>query len=46
LEKVFGTDFLPKYWYGVFEPPLPGNAQKRTKKKQPLKQKKEWYVPI
>jgi hypothetical protein len=26
-------DFLQKYWYGVFELPLPRNAQKRTKKK-------------
>jgi hypothetical protein len=27
------TDFLQKYVYGVFELPLPRNAQKRTKKK-------------
>jgi hypothetical protein len=33
LRKVFDTDFLPKYFYGVFELPLPRNAQKRTKKK-------------
>jgi hypothetical protein len=26
-------DFLPKYFYGVFELPLPRNAQKRTKTK-------------
>jgi hypothetical protein len=26
-------DFLQKYFYGVFELPLPRNAQKRTKKK-------------
>jgi hypothetical protein len=26
-------DFLQKYVYGVFELPLPRNAQKRTKKK-------------
>jgi hypothetical protein len=33
LGKVFDTDFLPKYFYGVFELPLPRNAPKRTKKK-------------
>jgi hypothetical protein len=33
LEKVFDMDFLQKYFYGVFELPLPRNAQKRTKKK-------------
>jgi hypothetical protein len=32
-EKVFDTDFLPKYFCGDFELPLPRNAQKRTKKK-------------
>jgi hypothetical protein len=32
LGKAFDTDFLPKYFYGVFELPLPRNAQKRTKK--------------
>jgi len=32
LEKVCDTDFLPKYCNGVFELPLPRNAQKRTKK--------------
>jgi hypothetical protein len=26
-------DFLQKHYYGVFELPLPGNSQKRTKKK-------------
>jgi hypothetical protein len=26
-------DFLQKYFYGVFELPLPRNTQKRTKKK-------------
>jgi hypothetical protein len=38
LGKVFDTDFLPKYLYGVFELPLPRNAQKRTKK-NPRKKK-------
>jgi hypothetical protein len=33
LEKVFDIDFLQKYFNGVFELPLPRNAQKRTKKK-------------
>jgi hypothetical protein len=32
-EKVFDTDLLPKYCYGVFELPLPKNAQKRTLKR-------------
>jgi hypothetical protein len=27
-------DFLQKYFYGVFELPLPRNAQKRTKKSE------------
>jgi hypothetical protein len=42
LGKVFDTDFLPKYFCGVFEPPLPRNAQKRTKKK--VKKKKSRMV--
>jgi hypothetical protein len=33
LENVFYTDFLQKCLYGVFEPPLPRNARKCTKKK-------------
>jgi hypothetical protein len=28
--KVFDMDLLQKYFYGVFELPLPRNAQKRT----------------
>jgi hypothetical protein len=35
-------DFLQKYFYGVFELPLPRNAQKRTKKK--LRKKVGWWV--
>jgi len=31
--KVFDMDFLQKQFYGVFELPLPRNAQKRTKTK-------------
>jgi hypothetical protein len=30
-----------KYFYGVFEPPLPRNAQKRTKKKSQGKKKSD-----
>jgi hypothetical protein len=33
LGKVFDMDFLQKYAHGVFELPLPRNAQKRTLKK-------------
>jgi hypothetical protein len=33
VEKVFDMDFLQKRFYGIFELPLPRNAQKRTKKK-------------
>jgi hypothetical protein len=43
LGKVFDTDFLPKYFNGVFELPLPRNAQKRTKKKNQEK-KVGWWV--
>jgi hypothetical protein len=32
-EKVFDMDFLQKYFYGVFELPLPRNAQNVLKKK-------------
>ena len=42
LEKVFDMDFLQKNFYGVFELPLPRNAQKRAKKK--LKKKKSRMV--
>jgi hypothetical protein len=35
-------DFLQKYFYGVFELPLPRNAQKRTKKKAPQKKSEGW----
>jgi hypothetical protein len=35
-------DFLQKYFYRVFEPPLPRNAQKRTKKK--VRKKSGWLV--
>jgi hypothetical protein len=34
-------DFLQKHLYGVFELPLPRNAQKRTKKN---KTKLGWWV--
>jgi hypothetical protein len=45
LGKVFDTDFLPKYFNGVFELPLPRNAQKRTKKKVKKKKTKVgWWV--
>jgi hypothetical protein len=38
-------DFLQKYFYGVFELPLPRNAQKRTKNKNKAKEKKVgWWV--
>jgi hypothetical protein len=36
-------DFLQKYLYGVFELPLPRNAQKRTKKTA-KKKKVGWWV--
>jgi hypothetical protein len=46
LGKVFDTDFLPKYFCGVFELPLPlaeKRPAKRTKKK--IKKKKvRWWV--
>jgi hypothetical protein len=43
-KKGFDTDFLPKYFNGVFELPLPRNAhQKRTKKKV-KKKKVGWWV--
>jgi hypothetical protein len=35
-------DFLQKCFYGVFELPLPRNAQKRTKKSQG--KKVGWWV--
>jgi hypothetical protein len=35
-------DFLQKYFYGVFELPLPRNVQKRTKKKS--EEKNKWGV--
>jgi hypothetical protein len=38
--KVFDTDFLPKYFNGVFELPLPRNAEKRTKKTATKKKEK------
>jgi hypothetical protein len=31
--NIFDTDFLPEHLNGVFELPLPGNAQKLTKTK-------------
>jgi hypothetical protein len=37
-------DFLQKYVYGVFELPLPRNAQKRTKTKSQEKKKSEGWV--
>jgi hypothetical protein len=39
LGKVFDMDFLQKCFYGVFELPLPRNAQKRTKKNAKKKRK-------
>jgi hypothetical protein len=41
LGKVFDTEFLPKYFYGVVELPLPRNAQKRTPKKSQGKKKSD-----
>jgi hypothetical protein len=46
LEKVFDTDFLPKYFYGVFELPLPRNAQKLTKKKAKKKKSDGGWVGL
>jgi hypothetical protein len=46
-EKVFDMDFLQKYVYGVFELPLPRNAQNRTKKNQGKKKSRfffGWWV--
>jgi hypothetical protein len=39
-------DFLPKYFGGVFELPLPRNAQKRTLKKSQGKKSRMvgWWV--
>jgi hypothetical protein len=37
-------DFLQKYFYGVFELPLPRNAQKRTKQKIQGEKKFGWWV--
>jgi hypothetical protein len=34
-------DFLQKHFYGVFELPLPRNAQKRTKKKSQEQKKSD-----
>jgi hypothetical protein len=42
LGKVFDMDFLQKYFYGVFELPLPRNAQKRTKTKSQEKKVGWW----
>jgi hypothetical protein len=39
LEKVFDMEFLQKYFYGVFDLPLPRNTQKRTKKQKSRKKK-------
>jgi hypothetical protein len=38
-------DFLQKYFYRVFELPLPRNAQKRAKKKIEKKKVGGWLVP-
>jgi hypothetical protein len=38
-------DFLQKYFCGVFELPLPRNAQKRAKKKSEEKMFWGWLVP-
>jgi hypothetical protein len=37
-------DYLQKYFHGVFELPLPRNAQKRTKTKSQKKTKVGWWV--
>jgi hypothetical protein len=37
-------DFLQKYFYGVFELPLPRNAQKGTKKKS--RKNVGWWVGL
>jgi hypothetical protein len=42
LEKTFDMNFLQKHFNGVFELPLPRNAQKRTQK-NPQK-KVGWWV--
>jgi hypothetical protein len=42
LGKVFDMDFLQKYVHGVFELPLPRNAQKRTKNNS--RKKIRWWV--
>jgi hypothetical protein len=48
LGEVFDTDFLPKYFNGVFELRLPRNAQKRTEicfiLKKVKKKKVGWWV--
>jgi hypothetical protein len=38
-------DFLQKHFCGVFELPLPRNAQKRTKKESEEKKMGGWLVP-
>jgi hypothetical protein len=43
--KVFDMDFPQKGFYGVFELPLLGNAQKRHKKTTKIKKKKCTYLP-
>jgi hypothetical protein len=40
LEKVFDTDFLPKYFYGVFELPWARNVLKKEGKKKKVR----WWV--
>jgi hypothetical protein len=45
LEKVFDMDFLQKYFYGVFELPLPRYARKRTKKIAKKKRISWWVGP-
>jgi hypothetical protein len=44
VAAYFDMDFLQKHFCGVFELPLPTNAQKRTKKKKPRKKKSEGWV--
>jgi hypothetical protein len=44
--KGFDMDFLPKYFCGVFELPLPRNPPKRTKKKSRKKKSAGGWVGL
>jgi hypothetical protein len=46
LEKVFDMDFLQKYFYCVFELPVPRNARKRTKKNAKKKKSAGGWVGL